>query len=47
MSLRNLRKLDALRNPGLVPSGKTAPHYAEPVIGPRFARTRWLHAGYG
>src|SRR5262249_33253946 len=24
-----------------------APHSAEPVIGPRFARTRWLHAGYG
>jgi hypothetical protein len=22
------------------------PHCAEPVIGPRFARTRWLHAGY-
>jgi hypothetical protein len=22
------------------------PHFAEPVIGRRFAPTRWLHAGY-
>ncbi len=22
------------------------PHFAELVIGPRFARTRWLNAGY-
>ena len=26
--------------------GGTALHRAVPVIGPRFARTRWLHAGY-
>jgi hypothetical protein len=36
----------AKRNPGVVPRGTTAPHSAELVIGPRFARTRWLHAGY-
>jgi hypothetical protein len=23
-----------------------APDFAEPVIEPRFARTRWLHPGY-
>src|SRR5262245_40059721 len=41
------RVFDALwRNPGIVQCGTTAPHCAEPVIGPRFARTRWLHAGY-
>ena len=25
---------------------KSAPGFAEPVIGPRFARTRWLNPGY-
>ena len=29
----------------ILPCG-TNPDYAEPVIGPRFARTRWLHPGY-
>ena len=26
--------------------GGSIPHSAEPVIGRRFAPTRWLHAGY-
>jgi hypothetical protein len=34
ISLRNLRKLDCVRNPGFVASGETIPHYAA------------LHAGY-
>jgi hypothetical protein len=33
------------RNPG--PKTRLdSPHCAEPVIGRRFAPTRWLHAGY-
>jgi hypothetical protein len=31
---------------GFLPRGETAPYCAEPVIGPRCARTRWPHAGY-
>jgi hypothetical protein len=38
--------MERSENPGLVPRGATAAHCAELVIGPRFARTRWLHAGY-
>jgi hypothetical protein len=28
-------------------NGRAAPDFAEPVIGRRFAPTRWLHPGYG
>jgi hypothetical protein len=28
-------------------TGTLPPDVAEPVIGPRFVRTRWLHPGYG
>jgi hypothetical protein len=37
---------DGAKRNRVVPRGTTAPHSAEPVIGPRFARTRWLRAGY-
>jgi hypothetical protein len=37
----------AKRNAGRSGRAARTPDYAEPVIGPRFARTRWLHAGYG
>jgi hypothetical protein len=41
------RVFDALwRNPEVGATWTSAPHCVEPVIGPRFARTRWLHAGY-
>jgi len=33
--------MERKRNPG-----PPSPHSAEPVIGRRFAPTRWLHAGY-
>jgi hypothetical protein len=36
----------AQRNPGILPANGPAPDFAEPVIGRRFAPTRWLHPGY-
>jgi hypothetical protein len=36
----------AKRNPGPAPRDRF-PDFAEPVIGRRFAPTRWLHPGYG
>jgi hypothetical protein len=36
----------AKRNPGFIPQSALVPDCAEPVIGRRFAPTRWLHPGY-
>jgi hypothetical protein len=34
------------RHPGLLVSAAAAPDFAKLVVGPRFARTRWLNPGY-
>src|SRR6266568_4931779 len=44
---KRVARVERQRNPGtMVQIARLFPHFAEPVIGPRFARTRWLNAGY-